>query len=74
MNIQFYPDELDWVNAQMHNRDPHDTSFIGAVLQVALRADPENYELFRPFLNLMMAKYPADPARLEIERMDRERF
>jgi hypothetical protein len=71
MNIQFYPDELDWVNAQLHNRDPNDKSLVGAVCWVALRADPENYELFRPFMHIMMRKYPADPERLKREREDR---
>lgn len=61
MNIQGYPDELDWVNAKLAERGFHDASFIGGVCLTALRADPINYELFRPFLKLMMAKYPERP-------------
>ena len=69
--IQLYPDDLDWVNAQLHSRDPEDHSFVGLFCHVALRADHENYELLRPSLLKIMEKYPADPERLRIEREDR---
>lgn len=71
MDIQFYPEELDWVNATQSVRRPGDKSFLGFVCDAALRADPQNYELMRPFLKLMMRKYPAGPDRLEAEQRDR---
>lgn len=72
MTIQFYPEELDYVNAKMHPlglTDP--SSFLGAFLLACLRADNENYELLRPALRALMVKYPADAERLKIERVER---
>lgn len=56
--IQFYPDELDYVNAKMKTRPSGDSSFLGLFLMACLRADEENYELLRPFLAKLMEKYP----------------
>lgn len=68
--IQFYPDELDYVNAQLHpaQKCGH---FLESFFQSCLRADAENYQLLRPILREFMAKYPASPERLEAERRDR---
>lgn len=74
MNIQFYTDELDYVNAKTHifgGIDP--MSFLGTFLRACLLADSENYELLRPVLAVLMKKYPADPRRLAQERYDNGR-
>jgi hypothetical protein len=73
MIIQFYPDELDYVNATLHPsiRAADDKSFLGTFCLACLRADDENYELLRPVLAVLMGKYPADPERLAMERHDR---
>lgn len=68
--IQGYPDELDWVNAKMAE-SPESKSFVTTVCWVALRADPQNYEMFRDFLHQVMRKYPAKPDLLEAQRRDR---
>lgn len=71
MTIQFYPDELNYVNAMLHplaHRDPD--SFLGAFFAACRRADPENYELLRPIVHKFMEKYPASPKILEIEKRD----
>lgn len=73
MNIQFYRDELGYVNAKLHplaNMDPQ--SFLGTFLQACLRADFDNYELLRPALLALKQKYPADPERLQMEHSDNE--
>jgi hypothetical protein len=70
MTIQFYPDELDYVNATIAFKGDGDTSFLGIFCEACLRADDENYELLRPVLAKLMEKYPADPARLAMERID----
>jgi len=73
MIIQGYPDELDYVNAQLHplTRSNDDKSFLGTFCQACLRADDANYELLRPVLLAMIEKYPANEERLRIERHDR---
>lgn len=72
MNIQFYPDDLDYVNAQLHPLSFTDSnSFLATFCNACLRADAENYELLRPVLAVLMGKYPARPERLDAERMDR---
>lgn len=73
MIIQFYPDELDYVNATLHPslRAPDDKSFLGTFCQACLRADDDNYELLRPALLALMEKYPVGAERLEMERRDR---
>lgn len=78
MNIHFYPDELDYVNAKLHLRAAPQTradesSFLGTFLLACMRADFENYELLRPALAQLMEKYPADPVRLAMERHDSKR-
>jgi hypothetical protein len=70
--IQFYPDELDYVNATLSPRGNDDKSFLGTFCDACLRADNENYELLRPVLQQLMQKYPAPAKRLEAERRDRE--
>ena len=62
MEIQFYPDELDYVNAQLRPRIPiaNDKSFLGTFCLSCLRADGENYELLREALKALMKKYPTD--------------
>ena len=74
MNIQCYPDELDYVNAKLHPAvREDDSSFLATFLRACLRADAENYELLRPALAEMMKKYPPDPVRLRMEREDNGR-
>jgi hypothetical protein len=72
MIIQGYPDDLDYVNAQLHPqvRREDDKSFVGTFCLACLRADDLNYELLRPVLLMLMQKYPADPERLRMERHD----
>ena len=70
MTIQFYPDELDYVNAKLHPMAPKTGSFLTSFLQACLAADSENYELLRPALRQIMLKHPASPERLEMERRD----
>jgi hypothetical protein len=72
MILNFYPEELDYVNAQTHPliRSGDDASFLRTFCLAAARADSENYELLRPVLIVMMIKYPADPKRLAMERID----
>lgn len=87
MIIQYYPDELDYVNVRLlfhygalHPEDSlppvlrslHPDSFLGTFCLACLRADSDNYELLRPALYVLMKQYPADPERLRIERADRE--
>jgi hypothetical protein len=73
VEIQSYPDELDYVNAQLHPlvRSADDKSFLGTFCQSCLRADGANYEALRPVLYFLMAKYPANSERLWMERHDR---
>jgi hypothetical protein len=73
MIIQSYPDELDYVNAQLHPsiRDADDKSFLGTFCLACLRADAQNYEILRLALNTLILKYPANPERLRMERHDR---
>jgi hypothetical protein len=73
MIIQSYPDELDYVNAQLHPliRQADDKSFLDTFCLACLRADAQNYEILRPALVDLMQKYPADPERLRMERHDR---
>jgi hypothetical protein len=72
MIIQGYPDELDYVNAQLHPliRGKDDKSFLGFFCLACLAADAENYEEMRRVLIVMMAKYPANRERLRMERID----
>ena len=70
MNIQFYPDELDYANAKLHPHAPTVGSFLKSFLNACANADFQNYELLRPVLKVMMEKYPADPLRLAMERHD----
>lgn len=75
MIIQSYPDELDYVNAQLHPlvRSKNDQSFLGTFCLACLRADGSNYQLLRPVLHVLMEKYPADRERLRMERLRMER-
>jgi len=71
MNIQFYPDELDYVNVKLRPAGHTDeSSFLGTFLLACLRADCQNYEILRPALQVMMRKEPADPELLAKERAD----
>lgn len=70
MIINQYPDELDYVNAQLHLRHSDDKSFVGTFCLACLRADGDNYEILRSPLRVLMNKYPADPKRLAMERID----
>jgi len=72
MIIQFYLEELAYVNGQLHPlvRAEGDKSFLGTFCLACLRADHENYELLRPALAALMVKYPANPERLAMERRD----
>jgi len=70
MNIQFYPAELDYVNAKL-KRGPRAGSFLAGFLQCCLDADFQNYELLRSALQVLMEKYPADPDDLAAEREER---
>lgn len=69
MSIQFYPDELDYVNAKLSIAD--ENSFLASFCRACLRADDFNYELLRLNLEIFRQKYPADPFRLAMERHDR---
>lgn len=71
MNIQFYPDELDYVNAKLAPTAPKSGSFLEAFLHACVAADSQNYELLRPALKIIMEKYPAEPGRLAMEHLDR---
>ena len=76
MIAQDYPEELDYINAKLHpaakkEPDPKTGSFLECFLWACLRADHENYELIHGTLLALMAKYPADPVRLAMERHDR---
>lgn len=71
MTIQGYPDELDYVNAQLSLKGADDKSFLGTFCQACLRADGENFEDLRPALHIFMMRYPAPAARLAREREDR---
>jgi hypothetical protein len=73
MIIQHYPDELDYVNAQLHPlvRREDDKSFLAHFLRSCLAADSLNYEIIRPALHELMVKYPPDPERWAMERHDR---
>jgi hypothetical protein len=70
VTIQFYPDELDYVNAQLHPLSKCG-AFLESFFQSCLRADGQNYELLRPILKEFIVKYPANPERLAVERRDR---
>jgi len=70
MEIQGYPDELDYANAQIASRDPDDQSFLGTFCLACLRADSQNYEVLRMSLRYFMIKYPVPkefPRRADIE-------
>lgn len=58
MTIQFYPAELDYVNAKIRTRSHDDASFLGTFCWACLRADAQNFELLRPVLAKIMEKYP----------------
>ena len=68
--IQRFPDELDYVNAQLHPGQ-RCGGFLESFFNSCLRADAENYQILRPVLRDFMVKYPASPERLEAERRDR---
>lgn len=71
MGIQSYSALLDYANAKIaENRDSK--SFLVTFCEACLRADAWNFEIVRPALEILMEKYPADPARLAAERRDRE--
>lgn len=70
MNIQFYPHELNYVNAKLHPAAPRSGSFLSQFLGACLSADGENYELLRPAVQIFIEKYPADPERLRMEEHD----
>jgi hypothetical protein len=62
MTIQNYPEELDWCNAKLaENRDAR--SFLVTFCEACLRADVFNYEILRPTVLRLMAKYPAEVKR-----------
>jgi len=70
MEIQGYPEELDYVNAQLHLKGPDDESFLGTFCWACLRADSQNYEILRMSLRYFMIKYPVPkefPRRADIE-------
>lgn len=69
MNIQMYPEELDYVNATLHPLS-RPGKFLETFCEACVRADGENYELLRPALVIFMIKYPADEERLRMERID----
>ncbi len=73
MEAANYPDELDYINAQLHPLMRHkgDQSFPATFLHACLRADADNYEILRPALAALMQKYPANRTRLWMERHER---
>ncbi|HXP82600.1 MAG TPA: hypothetical protein VN976_22060 [Verrucomicrobiae bacterium] len=70
MNIQGYPDELNYVNAILHPLAPKSGSFLTAFCQACQAADFENYEFLRPPLAVFMQKYPCDVQRRAMEERD----
>ena len=70
MTVQFYPDELNYINAKLHPLAPKCGSFLDAFLRACMAADGENYALLRPALREIMMKYPADEERLRMEEHD----
>lgn len=62
--IQFYPDELDYVNATLGSMRVHSDTFLAMFCRACLKADMENYELLRPALHRFMEKYPVKVERL----------
>lgn len=70
MNIQFYPDELNYCCAKMHPEAPRCGGLLRAFLMACLRADGENYEILRPALHAFMVKYPPDRLRKAMEQHD----
>ena len=70
MNIQFYPEELNYCNAMLHPLAPKCGSFLDAFLHACIAADGENYELLRPILLVIRLKYPANDERLRMEEHD----
>lgn len=71
MTIHGYPEELDYVNAVLHPSEPKCGSFLELFCKTCLAADSYNYELMRRPLSVLMAKYPAPPERMAMERHDR---
>ncbi len=65
MEIQGYPDELNYANAQIESRAPDDQSFLGTFCWACLRADSQNYEVLRMSLRWLMKKYPLSQELLE---------
>lgn len=70
MNIQFYPRELDYVNAKLLEAGEITSSFLHTFLLACLRADAENYEQLRMPLAHFMQKYPAKKEFLAAEHSD----
>ena len=70
--IQHFPDELDYVNAKIRERNEgdHPQSFLGLFLLACLRADGQNYSMLRPTLQEFVKKYPARGDLLESELRD----
>jgi hypothetical protein len=68
--IQEFPDELDWVNAQLAAKCG---SFLEHFCKAALAADGFNYQAMRAGVLILKNKYPADEFRLLMERHDNGR-
>ena len=60
MNIQFYPNELDYVNAKLAPSARKVGSFMEYFLHACAAADMQNYEMLRPALKTIMEKYPVE--------------
>ncbi len=73
MTIQNYPDELDYVNAKLSEvaRGSNPNGFLETFFMACLCADNYNYELLRPALRILIAKYPPRMDRLRMENQDR---
>lgn len=58
MIIQFYDEDLDYVNRKIMENVGQ---FLDHFLHACLHADDENYELLRPVLHQIAKKYPLRP-------------
>jgi hypothetical protein len=65
--IQDYPEDLDLVNAMLKPRKGAN-SFLEHFLEACLHADSENYEIMRPMLMFLVAKYPPSAKDLSAEQ------
>lgn len=68
MVIQDYPDLLKYVVNKASENSGNNGSFLHHFFKACLYADAENFELIKPVLERIMAKYPVytDPNQLRL--------